>query len=548
MGEAVRPGDYSGSDALGGKDAACVGEPKLTRPFIVDLDADARVDLEAAMKKGVVVVAYDCASLRVLPNCKVPDVGYEYVGTSRKEQLVQMKSSDELRANMPISAAKLSTEVESGRTIDLGLVLVGRNSTTLAQLERADLGGSCDGATHYVQSATLGAFSMATGSVGKAAVVAEMFGAGAGAKSESERKSMNTDGSLEACRASDPDATAPPAECRAPLRIELAPIQQKIAAVGKQSDEQKKAAAAAESPCEPGFQWVDGICSAAAGGAYLCDPKNAAECESQCQKGSAGSCFNFARTSGVKRYSPAWKDLMKKSCDGGYADGCAEFAYRELPDTDLPNAAELTRAPLAMLAKSCADGSALGCERVGDVLTDETYGHHDVQKAVRAYDRGCTLGRGMACWSAALVYFKGEGLPQNTERGLSYLVKSCKAGSADECDDLSNVRATGKYGARVDVDGAVRAGRDACRLDHELCELAAKRVEKLGRNAEAFEFANRGCAGGDYASCAALGRYYDNGLGTTPDPAKAREAHMKGCENGDGDAGSCRKVGITPND
>jgi hypothetical protein len=64
----------------------CTGTPKQAKPLIVDLDPDARVDLEATMKKGVAVVAYDCKSFRVLPACKVPEARYEYAGVSRKTE------------------------------------------------------------------------------------------------------------------------------------------------------------------------------------------------------------------------------------------------------------------------------------------------------------------------------------------------------------------------------------------------------------------------------------------------------------------------------
>ena len=126
------------------------GDAKLARPLIIDLEADAHVDLEASMKKGVVVIAYDCKSLRVLSNCKLAEGGYDYVGVGRKEQVVQLKGVDELKVNLPLSAGKLGPEVEAGRSIDLALVYVGRRTTLVLQARRADLTGSCVGATHYL--------------------------------------------------------------------------------------------------------------------------------------------------------------------------------------------------------------------------------------------------------------------------------------------------------------------------------------------------------------------------------------------------------------
>src|SRR5687767_9235086 len=124
-GELVRPKDFVARDAVGAPAPACTGAPQLAKPLVVDLDPDARVDLEAAMKKGVVVVAYDCQSLRVLPACKLEASGYEYAGVSRKEQVVQMKSQDELSVNLPLAAQKFGGSVQAGRSIDLALVLIG---------------------------------------------------------------------------------------------------------------------------------------------------------------------------------------------------------------------------------------------------------------------------------------------------------------------------------------------------------------------------------------------------------------------------------------
>jgi uncharacterized protein len=141
-----------------------------------------------------------------------------------KQQVIQLRDSAQLSANLPLSSAKLDGEVRSGRSIELALVRVGLSSTPVARIALPELSGECEGATHFVQSSTVGAFSMATGSIGQASAVAEMFGASGAAKSSSERKTLTNDGSLEACRKSDPDAAAPPAEGRAPPQIELFPI------------------------------------------------------------------------------------------------------------------------------------------------------------------------------------------------------------------------------------------------------------------------------------------------------------------------------------
>ncbi len=229
------------------------------------------------MKKGVVAVACDCNTLRVVPNCKVAEVGYDYVGVNRKEQVVQLKGADELKVNLPLSANKLGAEVQAGRSIDLGLVYVGRRSTVVGKVKRGELKGACEGVTHYLLNATVGAFALSTGATGKAAAVAEVFQVGASAKSESSRHAASSDGSLEACRGSDAGSEAPPAECGSPLRVELIPIAADAPALadagpkgkaepGGEKDaalEAKKALAqkVEANPCRDGYVWAEGICA-----------------------------------------------------------------------------------------------------------------------------------------------------------------------------------------------------------------------------------------------------------------------------------------------
>src|SRR5262245_25736952 len=63
----LRPGDLTYADAVG-EACASGGDPQ---PLIVDLRADARADLEVAMRRGVAAVVYDCKRLRVLPDCTI---------------------------------------------------------------------------------------------------------------------------------------------------------------------------------------------------------------------------------------------------------------------------------------------------------------------------------------------------------------------------------------------------------------------------------------------------------------------------------------------
>lgn len=546
VGETLRPKEHSAQQALGGTSATCTGEAKYARPLIVDLEPEARLDLEASMKSGVVVVSYDCASLRVLTSCRVADSSYEYAGVSRKEQVVQITSADELQANLPLSKAKLSGEVQSGRSINLGLVLVGRNSTTVSRIARDELGDGCDGATHFVQNATLGAFSMVTGAVGKAAVVAEVFDYGGSAKSESERTAANRDGSLEACRSSEPDAASPPAECRAPLRVELVPIagdQPVVVAKKEEGDKKDKKAAAEDNPCPDGYRFIDGLCTKAAEKAYLCDPKDEADCKKQCDRGSAASCYNYGV---ILRRSKRGKDAppyFKTACEGDVADGCGEHGW-DLVATEGSDMAKKNQEALKIMNKGCTLGSGYSCSSAADLLSDKEWGVFDKPRSFKAYERGCSLGDGNSCFQVSFYFFKGDVVPKDLDKGVAVLQRACKAGDGDVCYELGRVLAGGKYGVTKDLEAAYVADRAACLYEAYYCNDTARTALKLGKDAEGFKWAKRGCDGDDDEACTRLGDLYRDGRGVAKDENEAKKVWGRACNNGEGWDDACKRLGI----
>jgi len=551
VGEKLRPTDHTAAGAMSkGGAQTCAGAPKYAKPLVVDLEADTRVDLEAAMKRGVVVVNYDCATIRVLATCKLPEAVYEYAGTTRREQVLQIKNQDELGANLPLSQGKFSAELVSGRTIDLALVYVGQMATTANTISKSQLSGGCEEATHYVQMATLGAFSMQTGSVGKVGAVADLFGRGGKAGSASEHKAMTNDGSLDDCRTSRADASDPPGECRSPLRVELVPLVglEKVAAVdpkkGGKKDDDKQEAPAAQNPCPPGFAMTDGICTRDANAAFVCEAKNEVQCKEQCDKGSNESCYNLGVILSKKVERAQSIPHFRKACAADLPEGCASLGIELMPADDDPDVMAKARDALSYLKKACDAGSGRGCDYAGDMLTERDYKIVDIAAAVKSYDRGCDLGNGMSCWSLAKLYFDGKHVPKDTKKGVSLLSKACVGGNADECLDLAKILAKGKDEVQADPQASARAARRACDLDAGYCELSAGYVKAVGDIAGTFTMATRGCDANDVSACLLLAKMYEAGEGTTADAAKAMELHKKACKNGDGEEESCKKLGI----
>src|SRR5262249_25761778 len=158
-----------------------------------------------------------------------------------------------------------------GSSIDLALVMVGKKGTTVAAAAKPELAGTCDGATHFVRSAFVGAFAMATGTNGKARAVADMFGASAQAASTSEKKTANKDGDLEACRKSTADAPKPPDQCGSAVRLELVPLVADLATKAEtKSDKDEEA-----KSCPEGMVRAGAKCTADAPAVtHECDHKN----------------------------------------------------------------------------------------------------------------------------------------------------------------------------------------------------------------------------------------------------------------------------------
>ncbi len=566
-GNAVRPKDFTANEAMGDGNPTCKGKPAFTRPLIVDLESDTRSDLEAAMDKGLVVVAYDCANLRVLNNCKAPSGDYDYGRVSRKEEVVQIKALDDLKVNMPIGAAKLSGEVSAGRSIDLALVSIGRQSTTIYKVGKSELKGDCAGATHFVTKAYLGAFSLSTGSSGKVVAVAELFSRGGSAASSTEKSGSRSDGSLDACRKAESDSPKPTVECKTALRVELTPLGEEKTEVLVGAKEAKRRVEVLENPCPEGFKLVEGLCakpSAAAKRGYLCDPKNADECKTECSKGNPGSCTN-AGALALRRFPESpWEQvssealpLFKKACEAGDANGCAGILKSTIVDDDKPGAEAQIKELAEIGKKACEEGSAAACEEVGVLTHPDLHSGKkwaDAETSAKYFERGCRLGNALACGAAGKVV-----LAKDVTRGVALYQRGCDGGDADVCNALAVGLIEGKRGISKDVERGVKLASHACELNIETCAKSAGVLADAGKHDDALRYAQRGCEDKDPRTldkeeqdsakgkrglaCAYLGQLYADGIGTAKDPTKAAAAFKAGCDAGETSACDSLKKG-----
>lgn len=557
--ETARPSQTSAEEALGLDDVRtkCHEIDGYGEPLVVDWDTKRRLDLELAMRRGIAVVQYDCRRLELLPDCRV-EGGYRFAGVSRKEDVVQLKGRDEIEANLPFSGSQLGARLATHDSLDLALVRVGKKATTIAELPESALQGRCDGATHFVRGATVGAFAMARGTVGEVRAVAQMFGLGTAGEHRRERSSDVRDGDLASCRTSDPEAEAPPDECQSAIRLELVPFTEGAVA---EADEKAGGLEATENSCPEGFR-SSGLACVPEGEdlPQLCQPGDEADCRHQCDRGHAESCFNLgviayqglvlkhATTRPQEAEMQRVLAVMERACDAGSLKGCrsAGFVYGQCP-------VEPTKAPCtprdrdkarARYQKACDGGLAVACSGLASKLEDGQLGTPDAGQALNLYRRACDLGEGYSCMVAGRRLIEGRGVTRDVLAGLAIWRRSCDAGSLLTCRELADAydrpdlmkpepKRTAELLERLcAVDYGASCHDLAEFYDHDHPGLPKKptRARALWGGLCRGEL-GRGTRGTGYVArvCARHGEMLRDGVGGPPDPARALHAYAKAC-------------------
>ncbi len=584
VGEAARPEAPTGSEALEEESSAdCKGVGDYAEPLIVDWRSKERLDLEVAMKDAVAVVAYDCKTIRVLKDCSL-EGSYEYAGVSLKEDVVQLKNADEVRANLPLSGVTLGGELERDSSIDIAMVMVGKRGSTAGVVSQDLLKGNCEGATHLVRGAYVGAFAMDRGSRGKVRAAAEAFGAGGEAKSESQKKVSNKDGDISACKKSSPSAAQPPEQCQSAVRLELAPI-----ASDEPTEESKGAAADPKEgakTCGPGLVRAQGKCTPDKDTAHRCSPKDEGECRAQCEKGNDYSCAALGHLLRASKDESA-RGMFDKSCEGGYGLGCMSAATDRLSENVRRPNPKLVVEAEKMLEKGCLAGEGWVCWNTASwYMKPESlkppFGRN-LPKGIELLGRGCSLGYAPSCASLGKEYVEGKNTKKDAQRGMGVLKRACDGGDWNSCERMGNYLRDGK---KVKKDGAaaVTAYGRACafgglRACHSagMMYLKGNGVDKDEK--QGLALLERGCPnkgsagiggwralgdmyakggggvkkdlsraasyysrGGDHAKAGAL---YEKGAGGKADLEKALESYKTGCQRSGGGQGrqACAKAG-----
>jgi uncharacterized protein len=411
-----------------------------------------------------------------------------------KEQVIRLENADEIRANLPLSGAilvaKLEGELQAGSALDIALVLVGNRRTTWSNVTPADLKGSCQGATHYVRGAMVGAFAMQTEAKAKTSSAVQIFGAGTSGNSSSAKSVSSRDGKIDDCKAATPDDPSPRAGCGVPVRLELIALQKAEAAAAEGDGDSESAGGS----CPAGLTMSEGKCTTKQ--FAKCDPKDPSACDRACNEGSMSSCASLARMYAMGRgltKNPAKAVVLaQKACEGGSGYGCwARAELYEHQDKDLAKAFEFDK-------RACDSGYANGCMTLGYGYSEGRWpGGVDELKAVTYAEKACNGGNQTACNNLGTYYQNGKGVAKSWSKAAGLFKRACDGGNLTACSN----------GGRLFLDAK-----------------GSTKDEALG-----FELLERGCKKHDQRACAEVGSCYEKGTGVKADLGRAVEIYTNTC-------------------
>jgi TPR repeat protein len=487
------------------------------------LPAEQRGDIEVAMSRELVVVHYDCRELTVLPDCTLQGK-YGYVGITPREQVISIANPEELRLNFPLNDGQLEHELQTGTHLEFASAIVGQAATIKRTATRDELKGNCTNATHFVRSATLGAFAVALNK-GATRSAEEVFLSDAN-PGATATKIVSRDGTLQACRTADPAQSNKVPGCTAPLKLELAPLANANTAISI-ADE-------APASCPTGTRESDaGKCVAVHDPhPYVCSFAEHADCERQCKLGSAGSCALAARNyqlgRGVKADPEAALDLYVAACNGGSPPGCGR-----LGEVLVGNPKHRENG-LELLHRSCRAGFMPACKDLGStVASDRT----STENPVLAAQRGCDGGDAVSCWLAGALL---QEFAKDTAAAQRYYRLACEGDAPRGCVSYSDLIDPG--------DTPTPETPHALDLLTRACERAlAASCDQLARyyflgkgvpldSTKGVALLERACAGHNRGSCMIAGMRYEKGIGAPRDVAKAFALYNQDCEAGRDDA------------
>lgn len=232
--------------------------------------------------------------------------------------------------------------------------------------------------------------------------------------------------------------------------------------------------------------------------------------------------------------------MLDHACSDGIASAC-RVAIRWLADPEHARGISdgvATRDRLDLLL-DCYDGTAGQCDQVGQRYAVGRDGFpRDLERAARAYARGCLAGQRLSCNNLGDEYEYGDGVPRDLAHAALLYEHACKIGEALGCANLGHLLENAEGVAR-DLPRARTLYRDACIrgetyacLHAAMIAIGSPQTPEDGRRwLDRWE---RACTAGSGRACAFVGLLYEDGPdGYARDERRSRTGMERGCKLGE---------------
>jgi hypothetical protein len=217
-------GASSPSEVVVPKDPSGLAKCKVTgsaSPLVTEWPASEKAHLEGMLSERAVVVSFSGCEMRLLDACRVAG-SYRFKRTTIARDTIDIRDADELWAKIPLGAASLEGELEASGRLAVKTTVAGQLRLDGAVPELPE-GGACKGATHIVESLSVGTFELVSGGAVGGGVGVSVGAAGAGVKRRREESTLRSAGDPRSCSETSDDAPNP--DCSSPLQVFLVPLE-----------------------------------------------------------------------------------------------------------------------------------------------------------------------------------------------------------------------------------------------------------------------------------------------------------------------------------
>ena len=158
--------------------------------------------------------------------------------------------------------------------------------------------------------------------------------------------------------------------------------------------------------------------------------------EAGCQLGYAPACGEAASMMvsgyGTPKDEARAFNYMKSACLQKDAASCAKAGAMVESGIGTPQDLE---AATGLYSRACEAKDASGCMRLAQLHN----GTQEFDKALVAATKGCDLGEGLACASAAMAHLRGRGVAANEQTARALFRRACDTGYPDGCKALEEL-------------------------------------------------------------------------------------------------------------